>query len=262
MRWAANLSMLFTELPMERRFAAAAAVGFRAAEIQFPYELPIAEIRRRLVENDLAIVLHNLPAGDWVAGERGIACLPDRVGAFRDGVERAIDYAGALGCPRLNCLAGVLPAGVDPADARAVLRDNVGYAAERLSGAGITLQVEAINTFDVPGFMVDGSAAARELRNAVAHPNLQFQFDAYHLQRMEGDLAASLAANRDWIGHVQIADAPGRHEPGTGDIDFPAFFEALRDMGYAGWVGCEYVPRTETVAGLGWMERVTGGWSR
>lgn len=258
MRFAANLSMLFTELPLEQRFGAAAAAGFRAVEIQFPYELPAAVIRRHLVENDIAIVLHNLPAGDWTAGERGIACLPDRITAFRDGVKRAIDYAGELGCTRLNCLAGVPPAGVSAANARAVLGENVQYAAERLSEAGITLLVEAINTFDVPGFLVDGSAAARELRAAVAHPNLLFQFDAYHLQRMEGNLAASLAANRDWIGHVQIADAPGRHEPGTGDIDFPAFFDALAATGYAGWVGCEYVPRAGTAAGLGWVERLAG----
>ncbi|MBA1148263.1 hydroxypyruvate isomerase [Ectothiorhodospiraceae bacterium WFHF3C12] len=257
-RFAANLSMLFTEYPLEARFGAAARAGFGAVEIQFPYALSVDALKRELDAHHLELVLHNLPAGDWEAGERGIACHPDRQREFREGVERALTYAVTLGCPRLNCLAGVPPAGVSVERAWAAFRENVSYAARRLTASGITLLVEAINTFDVPGFVLADSAAARALRAQCGETNLRLQFDAYHLQRMEGDLVASVAANRDWIGHVQIADAPGRHEPGTGAIDFPALFRALDHAGYAGWVGCEYLPRSGTEAGLVWMERLGG----
>lgn len=258
MRFAANLSMLFTELPLEARFAAAAEAGFSAVEIQFPYELSPQRLRRALRASDLRLVLHNLPAGDWAAGERGIACHPGRGEEFRDGIARAVEYARHLQCPRVNCLAGIAPAGVDRQEAWETLVGNVRDAASALGRHGLVLLVEAINTFDVPGFLLSDSAAARALRDHCGVDNLRFQFDAYHLRRMEGDLRACLAANRDWIGHVQIADVPGRHEPGTGEIDFPRLFEDLAGCGYDGWVGCEYLPRDGTRAGLVWMERLAG----
>lgn len=255
-RFAANLSYLFTEVPFERRFAAAAEAGFTAVEFHFPYAFPAARLADAARDAGVDIVLFNLPPGDWSAGERGIACHPDRVDEFRDGVARAVEYAQALGCPRLNCLAGLLPAGVDAATARATLVANLRFAAQALAAAGLTLLLEPINTRDMPGFFVSTSRQALDIIAETGAPNLRLQYDLYHAQVMEGDLARTLAAELPRIGHVQIADAPGRHEPGTGAIDFPFLFGHLDRLGYAGWVGCEYAPTSDTAASLGWLRHM------
>jgi hydroxypyruvate isomerase len=256
-RFAANLSLLFADRPFLDRFEAAARAGFVAVEFQFPYAWPAAELAERLARWQLAAVLHNLPAGDWAAGERGIACHPDRQVEFGDGVERALRYAQALGVGQLNCLAGVLPAGVSPAAAWATLVNNVRYAAQVLQPHGITLLLEPINTWDVPGFFLSRTEQAIRLLDEVAAPNLKLQYDLYHAQRMEGELAATLQRLLPRIGHIQLADNPGRHEPGTGEIRFPFLFDCMDALGYAGWVGCEYRPAADgplgTERGLGWL---------
>lgn len=255
-RFAANLSYLFTEVPFERRFAAAAEAGFTAVEFHFPYAFPAPQLADAARDAGVDIVLFNLPPGDWAAGERGIACHPDRIAEFRDGVARAIEYAKALGCPRLNCLAGLKPAGVDAATARATLVANLRFAAQALAAAGLTLLLEPINTRDMPGFFVGTSGQALDVIAETGAANLRLQYDVYHAQIMEGDLARTLAAELPRIGHVQIADAPGRHEPGTGAIDFPFLFGHLDRLGYHGWVGCEYAPSSDTAASLGWLRHM------
>ena len=257
-RFAANLSMLFTERPFMQRFEAAAAAGFEAVEYLFPYGLPRRELAAALRANGLAQVLHNLPAGRWEAGERGIACHPGRIGEFRAGVDRAIDYARALGCPRVNCLAGRRPEGASEADVRRTLVDNLRFAASRLQAAGIGLLVEPVNHFDVPGFALTTTAQALSLMDEVDAPNLRLQYDIYHAQRMEGELGATLAAHIERIGHIQLADNPGRGEPGTGEINFPWLLRHIDALGYDGWIGCEYRPRGDTAAGLGWRDAWAG----
>jgi hydroxypyruvate isomerase len=254
-KFAANLTMLFNEVPFLDRFAAARRAGFEGVEYLFPYEHEPNEIRRRLDEHGLTQVLHNPPAGNWSAGERGIASHPDRVAEFEDGVTRAIQYATALGCTQVNCLAGITPAGVDQDRARAILVANLRGAARRLQDAGIRLLVEPINTRDIPGFFLRTTAQALEIIGEVGSANLFLQYDVYHMQIMEGDLATTIEKNRDRIAHVQIADNPGRHEPGTGEINYEFLFEFLDRIGYAGWIGCEYKPAAGTEAGLGWMTR-------
>ena len=252
-RFAANLSMLFTEAPLLDRFALAARAGFAAVECQFPYDAPAAEIRARLDDNGLAMVLHNLPAGDWAAGERGLACLPQRVADFRAGVTRAIAYAHALGVTQLNCLAGIAPAGAEPATLHRTLVDNLHFAARALAAEGLKLLVEPINTFDVPGFFVNRTPQAVALLDEVGEPNAFIQYDVYHAQRMEGELAATIARYLPRIAHVQVADNPGRHEPGTGEIRFDFLLAELDRLGYDGWIGCEYLPAASTQAGLAWL---------
>jgi len=196
---------------------------------------------------------HNLPAGDWEAGERGIACLPERVAEFREGVARAIDYARTLEVTQLNCLAGKVPAGADPAALRATFLDNLRYAVAQLGAHGIRLLIEPINTFDIPGFYLHGTAQALEIIDAVGSDNLFLQYDIYHMQRMEGELAATMQKHLPRIAHIQLADNPGRNEPGTGEIHYPFLFQHLDRIGYTGYIGCEYKPRTTTTAGLGWL---------
>ncbi|MCC6656857.1 MAG: hydroxypyruvate isomerase [Rhodocyclaceae bacterium] len=254
-RFAANLSMLFTEVPLLERFDRAARAGFTAVEIQFPYELPAEQLQQALFRNKLPLVLFNLPAGDWAAGERGIACHPDRVDEFRQGLDKALAYAAALGTPQLNCLAGIRPPQVPADTAREVLVGNLRYAALRLKAHGLKLLVEPINTRDIPGFFLHGTRQALDLIAEVGADNLFLQYDVYHMQRMEGELANTLAAHLDKIAHIQIADNPGRHEPGTGEINFDFLFAHLDRIGYTGWVGCEYKPAANTEAGLGWMNK-------
>jgi len=246
--FSANLSFLFGEHPFLERFGAARRAGFKHVEYMFPYDFEPAELRARLDEHGLEQVLFNLPAGDWAAGDRGIAADPERVQEFRAGVELACRYARALDVPRLNCLAGTR-------GDHATLIANLRYAAQRLAQDGLTLLLEPVNTRDVPGFVVSTSAAAVELLDAVGEPNLQLQFDVYHAQVMEGDLVNRLRALRDRIGHVQIADNPGRHQPGTGEIAYDFVLAQLDAMGYAGAVGLEYVPEPDTVSSLAWLER-------
>ena len=255
-RFAANLSMLFTEQDFLSRFAAAAKAGFTGVEYLFPYDYELADLKAQLDAHGLTQVLFNLPAGDWAKGERGIACHPDRVDEFRAGVDRAIAYAQVLGNTQINCLAGITPTGVDDALVRKTLVNNLAYAADRLSGAGIRLIMEAINTRDIPGFYLNTTAQALEIQEQVGSSNLGLQYDIYHMQVMEGDLARTLTTHLAQIDHVQLADNPGRHEPGTGEINYRFLFEHLDRIGYQGWVWCEYKPLTTTEAGLGWMKQL------
>lgn len=255
-KFAANLTMLFTELPFLERFAATKAAGFDAVEYLFPYEFDKAMLVERLKQHGLKQVLHNLPAGDWAAGERGIAIMPDRVAEFRDGVGRAISYARALECSQLNCLVGIAPEGGDSAELHEVLVANLRYAAKTLAGEGIRLLIEPINTRDIPGFYLNGTEQAARLIAEVGSDNLYIQYDIYHMQVMEGDLAPTLKRHLGRIGHIQLADTPGRHEPGTGEINYPFLFAYLDEVGYRGWIGCEYKPRTTTMEGLGWYARL------
>ncbi|MDM0115847.1 hydroxypyruvate isomerase [Variovorax sp. J22R133] len=256
-KFAANLTMLFTELPFMERFEAAAKAGFKAVEYLFPYPFPKEELAAALKANGLTQVLHNLPAGNWDGGERGIACHPDRVTEFREGVARAIEYATALGCPQVNCLAGKLPVGAAMQESHQTLVSNLRHAAEALKGANIRLLIEPINTFDIPGFFLTRTDQALALIQEVDSSNLFVQYDIYHAQRMEGELAATLQKNLSRIGHIQLADNPGRGEPGTGEINYPWLFRHIDAIGYTGWIGCEYKPRGTTVEGLGWREALT-----
>jgi hydroxypyruvate isomerase len=255
-RFAANLTMLFTEHAFLDRFEHAAKAGFSAVEFLFPYAFPTAEIEARLKDNGLQLVLHNLPAGDWDAGERGIACLPERIDEFRAGVARAIEVGTALGAPQLNCLAGKAPAGVDAARLHDTFVANLRYAAAQLKGAGLKLLIEPINTFDIPGFFLNRTAQAVAILDEVGADNAFVQYDIYHAQRMEGEIAATLSKHLARIGHVQIADNPGRNEPGSGELNYAFLFSHLDRIGYAGHVGCEYKPATTTEAGLGWRQRL------
>lgn len=255
-RFAANLTMLFTEHPFLDRFEQAAKADFKAVEFLFPYAWPAEEIRRRLDAHKLELVLHNLPAGDWDAGERGIACHPDRVSEFREGVAKAIAYAKVLGVPQLNCLVGKVPDGVSADVLRKTAVDNLRFAAAGLKAAGLRLLIEPINTFDIPGFYLRGTAQALSLLDEVGADNAFVQYDIYHMQRMEGELAATLQKQLARIGHVQLADNPGRNEPGTGEINYAFLFAHLDRIGYDGWIGCEYKPATTTQAGLGWRQQL------
>jgi len=255
-KFAANLTMLFNEVPFLERFALARKAGFDAVEFLFPYAFPAGEIRKRLDEQRLALVLHNLPAGNWDAGERGIACLPDRKDEFRAGVRQAIEYARALGVPQLNCLVGKAPQGGDDKPLRATLVENLKFAAGELGKAGLKLLVEPINTYDIPGFYLNRSAQTLEILDEVGAANAYLQYDIYHMQRTEGELAATMQKHLARIAHIQLADNPGRNEPGSGEINYPFLFAWLDRIGYAGWIGCEYKPATTTEAGLGWRRRM------
>jgi hydroxypyruvate isomerase len=249
---AANLTMLFNEVKFIDRFGAAARAGFRGVEFLFPYALHADRIADQLNIYQLDLVLHNLPAGNWEAGERGIACHPNRVGEFRDGVGEALQYAKVLGVKQLNCLVGIVPGGVGHDEAHATVVDNLTYAAARLKDAGIGLLIEPINTFDIPGFFLTGTKQAVQIIEDTGSDNLFVQYDIYHMQRMEGELAGTISKHLGVIKHVQLADNPGRYEPGTGEINYRYLLGMLDEIGYDGWVGCEYKPRAGTVDGLGW----------
>ena len=253
-KFSANLSMLFAEHDFIGRFAAAAKAGFKGVEYVGPYAFPKAQVAEALHSNGLKQVLFNLPAGNWDGGERGIACLPDRVGEFQDSVGLTIDYAKALDCKTVNCLAGLLPASVPHDKAWATMVANLSFAAKALKQEGILLIIEPINFYDMPGFLLNTSKQGIAMIDAVASDNLKLQYDIYHMQRMEGELAATLTKLMPRIGHIQIADNPSRHEPGTGEINYPFLFRLIDSLGYAGWVGCEYRPLNGTVEGLGWMK--------
>lgn len=256
LRFAANLSSLYTEHEFLERFAAARADGFAAVEFRFPYAFDKAALTETLLSQDLTVEQFNLPAGDWAAGERGIACHPKRMQEFQDGVWLAIEYARQLGCPRVTCLAGLLPQDVSETRARETLLENLRFAAFTLKHAGIQLLLEPVNTHDLPGFFVGTSHRALEIIDALGSDNLRLQYDIYHAQVMEGNLTHTLASNLHRIGHIQIADNPGRHEPGTGEINFQFLLRHLDRLGYDGWIGCEYQPLATTSAGLGWISRL------
>ncbi|MCK5923994.1 MAG: hydroxypyruvate isomerase [Methylococcales bacterium] len=252
-KFAANLSLLFTEVDFEERFERAARAGFQAVEYLFPYAFDKQRLAGLLKEHDLQQVLHNMPPGNWAAGERGIAILPERTDEFRASVDMTIEYATVLGCPHVNCLAGVKPEGVEDAVLRDTFIGNLRYAAERLAASGIKLLVESINPKDIPGFYLNTSAQAMAIIDAVGHDNHYFQYDLYHMQIVEGDLARTMKRLLPRIAHMQLADVPGRHEPGSGEINYAFLFAYLDRIGYEGWIGCEYHPLGLTEEGLLWM---------
>jgi hydroxypyruvate isomerase len=257
-RFAANLSLLFNELTFLDRFAAARVANFDAVEFLFPYAFEPEQISQRLHRYNLELVLHNLPPGDWAAGDRGMACDPRRVGEFQDSVALAVEYAQELGVRQLHVLAGIVPPGMPHERARAVYLNNLRFAARELGKHGLNLLIEPINNRDMPGYFLTGSAQAAAIIAEAGAPNLFLQFDIYHMQRMEGDLAATIRKHIGLIRHMQLADVPGRHEPGTGEINFPFLFRLLDELGYDGWIGCEYIPAADTVAGLGWRDELAG----
>lgn len=256
-RFSANLSMLFNEHEFLDRFDAAARAGFKGVEYIGPYDHAPEEVAARLKKNGLTQVLFNLPVGDWGKGERGIAVLPERIHEFRQGVAKAVTYAHALGCDQVNCLAGITPAGVSPQALENVFVENLGFAAEKLEQAGIKLLIEPINTRDIPGFFLTNTRQALDIIDRVGSKNLYLQYDIYHMQVMEGDLARTIEANLGRIAHIQLADNPGRNEPGTGEINYPFLYEHIDRIGYAGWIGAEYKPKAGTEAGLGWLRALT-----
>ena len=254
-RFAANLSMMYQDIGFLDRFDAAARAGFEGVEFLFPYDHPPEAIAERLTRNRLTLALFNTVPGDWTGGERGLAALPGREQEFRDGVEKALVYAKATKCRLLHAMAGVLPAGQNRAEAEGAYVANLRHAAERLTGEGITVIIEPINTRDIPGYFFNTTSQAMSIIERVGHPNLKLQLDLYHVQIMEGDLAHRVRALAGHYPHVQIAGNPGRHEPDVGEINYPYLFDLLDEIGYSGWIGCEYRPKGETKAGLGWAKR-------
>ncbi|MEP7208108.1 MAG: 2-oxo-tetronate isomerase [Casimicrobiaceae bacterium] len=263
-RFAANVSMLFTEVPFLERFAASADAGFSAVEFMFGYAHPVADIVTAVRAHDLRVVLMNAPPGDFAAGDRGLAALPERRDEFRASIATALEYASALECPSVHVMAGVVPPADDQAmhaqrheEHRAVLVDNLRWACREAQARDVTLLLEALNPGDVPNYFYSRQAEVHAIRSEVAAPNLKAQMDLYHTQRVEGALTEKLQRWLPDIGHIQVASVPGRHEPDVGEIDCRYMFRLIDELGYAGWIGCEYRPRAGTLAGLGWREALT-----
>ncbi len=256
-KFAANLTMLFTEALFMERFALARQAGFTHVEYLFPYPFKAEELKAELDKHGLQQVLFNLPAGDWAAGDRGIAALPGRSDEFRAGVPKAIAYAKVLGVNRLNCLVGKRLAGHRDEEHKQALVENVRFAAAELAKHGIELVIEPINHFDIPGFFINRTEQAVQVIDEAGQPNVRVQYDIYHAQREEGEITANFRKHLARIGHIQIADNPGRHQPGTGEINFPFVFRQLDESGYTGWVGLEYIPTPDTISSLGWMKDFT-----
>jgi hydroxypyruvate isomerase len=252
---AANLSMMFNEVPFLDRFAAAAAAGFKAVEYLFPYEYPAGDLRHRLDDAGLQQVLFNAPPGNWAKGERGIASLPGRQAEFRDSVRQALDYAAALDCPLVHVMAGIRPGAVPPVTAAAIYAANLAWAAEQAVAAGRRIVIEPINHRDMPRYYLNTVEQGAAIVDAVGRDRLGLQFDIYHCQVTEGDVTKRMEALLPVIAHMQIADVPARNEPGTGEIGWEFVFGRIDALGYEGWVGCEYRPAGETVAGLAWRQR-------
>ncbi|MFP1590953.1 hydroxypyruvate isomerase [Escherichia coli] len=255
LRFSANLSMLFGEYDFLARFEKAAQCGFRGVEFMFPYDYDIEELKQVLVSNKLEHTLHNLPTGDWAAGERGIACIPgrERVSGWRSSSDSLCPCAGNK---KINCLVGKTPAGFSSEQIHATLVENLRYAANMLMKEDILLLIEPINHFDIPGLPSHRNWQALKLIDDVGCCNLKIQYDIYHMQRMEGELTNTMTQWADKIGHLQIADNPHRGEPGTGEINYDYLFKVIENSDYNGWVGCEYKPQTTTEAGLRWMDPV------
>jgi len=252
-KFSANLTMMFNEVDFLGRFERAARAGFKGVEYLFPYGWPKEQLVDELGKHHLKQVLHNLPAGDWRTGERGIACLPGREGEFQDGVGMALDYAKALKCDRLNCLVGKAPQ-EKPEKIRQTLVNNLQFAATALEKENIRFLIEPLNSQDIPGFYLVHTQDALQLFREVNRPNLWLQYDIYHMQVMEGNLTKTIRDNFSRIMHLQIADNPGRHEPGTGEINFTNLFRFIDEAGYGGWIGCEYIPAGKTEDGLQWVK--------
>ncbi len=254
-KFAANLSFIFQEVGFLDRFAAAARCGFKAVEYLGAYDQRPETVAAALTRNGLTQALFNMPPGDWAAGERGMAALPGREPEFRAGVEQALVYAKATNCRLVHAMAGLWPHGRDRAEAQRVYASNLRYAAERLAAEGVAVIIEPINNRDIPGYFLNTTTQAMAVIDQVGHPNLQLQLDLYHVQIMEGDLAHHIHALAGRYPHIQIAGNPGRHEPDVGEINYPFLFDLLDEIGYAGWIGCEYRPKGETTAGLSWAAR-------
>ena len=257
-QFAANLSMMFNEVPFLERFKAAADAGFKGVEFLFPYEYTPEQVAERAKDAGVQVVLFNMPPGNWAAGERGIAGLAGREQEFRDGVAKAVTYAKALGVPRVHAMAGLAPAGVDKTTCHATLIANLKYAAAELAKHDLTVLLEAINTRDIPGYLVNTQKESYEICQAVGAPNMKMQMDLYHMQIMEGDLAMCLKRYAGMCGHIQIAGCPERNEPDTGEVRYEYLFKTLDSMGYQGWLGCEYRPAGKTVDGLKWFNAARG----
>jgi hydroxypyruvate isomerase len=257
-KFAANLSMMFTDDPFLNRFARASAAGFHGVEFLFPYDYTPAEVTGAVRAAGVQVVLFNTVPGDWSKGERGLAALPGREQAFLDGVKKAIDYATAMGCPRLHAMAGLVPEGGDRAEMGVTYRRNLEQAASLAARASLDVVIEPINTIDIPGFFLNRTEEAAAVIADVGAPNLKIQFDIYHRQIMQGDLARAIAQHLPLIGHMQLADNPGRNEPGTGEINYPFLFGEIDRLGFEGWIGCEYKPKGDTEAGLGWFAPYKG----
>ena len=253
-KFAANLTMMFNEHEFPARFTAAAKSGFEAVEFLFPYDYPPAEVAQWLKENNLKNILFNLPPGDWAAGERGIAALPGREEEFRAGVTKAIEYALALGTPQVHMMAGLIPSSSDLPLHRKTYLANMKFAAQELAKQKLNLLLEPINTRDMPGYFLNTQAQAHELRTECGEPNVKVQMDFYHAQIMEGDLVMTFKKFFNDIGHAQIASVPNRNEPDDGEVNYPFIFKMLDEMGYQGWVGCEYRPKGKTEDGLAWFK--------
>ncbi|WP_069861563.1 hydroxypyruvate isomerase family protein [Pseudomonas citronellolis] len=249
----ANLSLLFTELPLLERVRAAAEAGFAGVEIQFPYEVPAAALQAELQRNGMPLVLFNLPAGDLMQGGAGLAAVPGREAQFAAGLRQALEYAEVLRPQKINVLAGRLAEGVEREQALALLAEHLRQTAEAFAGRGVAVLMEAINLHDMPGFLLNTPQHLLDMLARVGHPNLAAQLDFYHMARMGLDLADCVRQLQGHIGHVQFADAPERGEPGSGELDFEPALAALRAQGYAGWLGAEYRPVGATSAGLGWL---------
>jgi 2-dehydrotetronate isomerase len=253
LKFAANLSFMYNEYAFLDRFAAAAADGFKGVEYLFPYEHPAEEIRRRLDDNDVSQVLFNAPPGDWAKGERGLASLPGREDEFRGSIEKALDYTRVIGNQTLHVMAGLSVPGVERVRQRAVYMNNLAQAAREAATIGLTVVIEPINTRDIPGFFLNRQDEAQAICSELNEPNLKVQFDCYHCQIVEGDLATRLRRDMPTIGHIQVAGVPERHEPDTGEVNYPFLFSLIDELGYSGWIGCEYRPAAGTRAGLGWF---------
>ncbi|MEN1833219.1 2-oxo-tetronate isomerase [Pseudomonas lijiangensis] len=257
-RFAANLSMLYPQHDFLERFAAAAADGFGAVEYLFPYDYSPQELKQRLSDNGLVQALFNAPPGDWAAGERGIATLPGREAEFRSGIEKALEYAQVLGNDRIHVMAGLLPGEDLRQRHQAVYLENLTFAAEQAKAAGVTVLIEPINTRDMPGFFLNRQDQAQDICRQVGADNLKVQFDCYHCQIVEGDLTAKLRRDFAGIGHIQIAGVPDRHEPDLGELNYAHLFEVIDQLGYKGWIGCEYRPKGDTSEGLAWLRQLQG----
>jgi hydroxypyruvate isomerase len=254
-KFSANLTMLFTETDFLNRFERAAKAGFKAVEFMSPYEYDAEEIMNKVNANKLEIILVNTPAGNFSAGERGIACLPDRVAEFRASIGLSIKYAKALKCPRLNCMTGIVPKGADMNKVKQTYIENLKFAADATQKEGIALEIEPLNNIDMPGTYLTFTSQAKDIMSEVNHPNLGLQYDVYHMQIMEGNLTQTIRNNIGCIKHIQVADNPGRHEPSTGEINFPYLFQAIDEAGYKGWIGAEYKPGTTTEKSLDWAKK-------
>ena len=258
-RLSANLTLMFPELPFLDRLAAAAEQGFRAVEWMFSYEIPAEEIRDRLRRLELEVVLINAPAGDWEGGERGLAGLPGREKEAHESARCAIAYAQTIGCRRVHVMAGKRDESVPRNAQLDTMVANVCMAADIAAPAGVSIMIEPLNrSVDMPGYLLAGSFEGMEIIERAARPNVLLQYDVYHMQVTEGDLMRTMKHLLPQIGHIQIADNPGRNEPGTGEINYPNLLAALDSLGYEGWVGCEYRPKDDTVAGLGWAQPYLG----